>query len=133
MKHPFLQQTPPKSTGREQFGHFYADEIFEQACKLGLSGVDAIATATAFTARSIGQAYRLSCNGTNNMPYPDRVIVSGGGAANATLMRMLQKELFPAIVSRAGDGNEDVGISSVSSDSKEAVAFALFAYQAVLG
>jgi anhydro-N-acetylmuramic acid kinase len=67
------------------------------------------------------------------MPYPDRVIVSGGGAANPTLMRMLQKELFPAIVSRAGDRNEDVGISSVSSDSKEAVAFALFAYQAVLG
>jgi anhydro-N-acetylmuramic acid kinase len=52
------------------------------------------------------------------------LVVSGGGAKNATLLALLAKEVNPfGIALRFSD---DFGIPS---DAKEAVAFALLAYQ----
>lgn len=116
MGHPYLRLPPPKTTGREEFGVFYGERVWQQAKARGLVSEDIIATLTAFTARSIGSAYRCF------LPLVDEVILGGGGSYNLTLRRMIEKELYPARVLV----HEDVGISS---DAKEALAFAVLAYE----
>ncbi|MDB4894291.1 MAG: anmK, partial [Firmicutes bacterium] len=115
MAHPYLTQEPPKSTGREVFGVQFAR---------GLSGrsvapADLVATATAFTARSIADQYRRFLGPV------DEVIIGGGGARNPVLMQMLAAALPETRVV----AHEAVGISS---DAKEAIAFALLANDAIL-
>src|SRR6266700_6187414 len=51
---PYFDQAPPKSTGRERFGIEYADRLLARVRKAGGSDNDAVATATALTAESIG-------------------------------------------------------------------------------
>lgn len=138
MQHPFFHQLPPKSTGREQFGHDDADEKFAEAMAMGLSAEDAVATATALTAHTIGLSYKLAFNREEGL-FPEKVIVAGGGARNPTLMSMIAEQLSPAVVTRSGDAESDSQhnhgdyICNISSDAKEAIAFAVFAYQAVFG
>ncbi len=121
MEHPYLARRPPKTTGREQFGVSFGDRVWEQARQRGLEPVDVIATLTAFTAASIADAYRrfLPC-------MPDEVIVGGGGANNPTLVAMLRQRLHPARVT----SHRDLGMSD---DAKEAVAFAVLAYETLHG
>ena len=117
MAEPFLRLLPPKTTGRELFGVQFAASVWEQAKQRGLLDADIVATLTAFTARTIAQAYR------DFLPqFPDEVIVSGGGAQNPSLMAMLRRELAPARVVTSGDMGLPV-------DAKEAVAFAVLAYE----
>jgi anhydro-N-acetylmuramic acid kinase len=162
LQHSFFQQLPPKSTGREQFGHEYADHCWQDALDRGVSPMDAIATATALTAKTIAIAYEqakatyvaaassLSSSHATTV-YPDHVVVAGGGAHNLTLMRMLARYLRPKTrLTRAGDStnynptaefadpsdkndDNDAVDNIIQADSKEAVAFAVFAYQAVCG
>ncbi len=113
----YFARHPPKTTGRERFGTQLAGRIWEQAIARGLSPKDIIATLTALTVVSIAQAYR------DFLPkIPDEVIVSGGGAYNATLMKTLRDQL-PAsdVVS-----SESIGLGV---EAKEAVAFAVLAYE----
>lgn len=121
LRHPFLRRRPPKSTGREEFGQQYCQRFSGQARRRGLSGEDALATATAFTAAGIAQAYRKFLPA-----QPDEVLLCGGGAHNATLVRMLQQEL-PGVRIRSTD---ELGISV---DAKEAVAFAVLAWATIKG
>jgi anhydro-N-acetylmuramic acid kinase len=87
---------------------------------------DAVATATALTAKSIAEAVKRFVLRT---PNPRRrafqeMIVSGGGAKNLTLMAMLKEELAPlGLKLRSSD---DFGLPLAA---KEAVAFALLAYE----
>ncbi len=121
LSHPFFTARPPKSTGREAFGHAYADDRYDEAMARGLSPEDAIATATALTARSIARAYR------DFLPtMPAEILVSGGGSHNRTLMAGLQRELPEAQVL-------PIEARGFDADAKEAVAFAVLAYQAVFG
>jgi anhydro-N-acetylmuramic acid kinase len=114
---PYLHQPPPKTTGRELFGRDYAERLWLQAQRAGLQELDLIATATAFTAHSIAQAYR------DHLPrFPDELFVSGGGVRNPTLMGML-KALLPSVRVRTSD---EVGLPSAD---KEAIAFAVLAYE----
>ena len=113
----YLQQPPPKTTGREHFGARRADQIWQQAQEQAIAGEDLIATVTALTARSIAQAYRQF------LPqHPDQVIISGGGALNQTLMQMLQQQLQPSQVFAI----DQLGIPS---QAKEAMAFGILAYE----
>ena len=115
LRHPFLRQHPPKSTGREQFGQSYSEGFHREAVGHGLAPEDTIATATAFTAATIAQAYRKF------LPeMPDEVILCGGGAHNATLVSMLQRELPGVKLCRSDEFGIDV-------DAKEAVSFAILA------
>ncbi len=114
---PYFGQSPPRSTGREQFGAQRAAEYWSQARLRGLSANDIVATLTALTVRSIEHAYR-----TFLPAFPDEVIVSGGGARNPTLMRMLARRLSPARVTTS----EEYGLGI---EAKEAVAFAVLAYE----
>jgi anhydro-N-acetylmuramic acid kinase len=104
---PYYHRDPPKSCGREQYGAEFIRE----------TGID-IATATELTARTIAQAAAR---------YPDtrEVIVSGGGAHNGYLMERLAA-LLPARVTTS----QEFGIGV---DSKEAILFALLAYQTFHG
>ena len=114
---PYFHQPPPKTTGRELFGEQYGARLWQDGLAEGLSRADYTATVTAFTARTIALAYR------NFMPsMPDEVIVSGGGAYNQTLLGMLAGEIAPsrvAVIDQYG----------MPSDAKEAVAFAVLAYE----
>lgn len=120
MLHPYFRLPIPKSTGRELFGAAEAREYVRQARERGLADADSVATLTALTARSIAQAYR------DFLPALDEALIGGGGARNATLMRMLA-EALPGVAVRTMD---DVGLDA---DAKEAVAFALLGYAALHG
>jgi len=121
LKHPFLRRRPPKSTGREEFGAAFAERIHQRAVKKGLSDVDIVATATAFTARSIAQAYRRFLPA-----MPDEMILCGGGAHNRTLVEMLRGELADVKMLSTGD-------FGINVDAKEAVSFAILACATVAG
>jgi anhydro-N-acetylmuramic acid kinase len=119
LRDPYFRRRPPKTAGREDFGREYVDALLRRHRRAPKP--DLIATATAFTAQSIAQALEAFVLSKNM--YRDYV-VSGGGSRNKTLLRMLSEE-----TSRLGlrlRQSDDFGIPS---QAKEAVAFALLAYQ----
>ncbi len=111
---PFFRQPPPKSTGREDFGTPFVDWLVARGPS---DPADLMATATAFTARSVAEAIRQFVE-----PTPARVIASGGGVHNPTLMRMLAEALAPISV-------ETTAAHGLDPDAKEAVLFALLAHE----
>ncbi|MEP6895976.1 MAG: anhydro-N-acetylmuramic acid kinase, partial [Chloroflexota bacterium] len=114
---PYFHQKPPRTTGRELFGVQRAAEYWNQAIGHDLHPNDIVAALTALTARSIENAYR-----TFLPTFPDEVIVSGGGARNRTLMKMLVERLAPARVTISD-------AYGLGVEAKEAVAFAVLAYE----
>jgi anhydro-N-acetylmuramic acid kinase len=121
MGHKFLRRRPPKSTGREEFGHAYSDALYRKARRKGIRPRDILATATAFTAKSISRA----CN--RFLPKGlDEVIASGGGVHNRTLMDMLRQELHPACLKLTNE-------FGIHPDAKEAVSFAILARETIRG
>ncbi len=130
LRHPYFRQKPPKTAGREQFGREFVRE-FLRLCRRA-DEHDIIATATALTARSIGIAARkfvLSLipdeRTQTGRPWRFReFVLSGGGTKNATLMRMIREDLAP-LKMRVRTADE----FGMPSEAKEAVAFALLAYQ----
>lgn len=114
---PYYSISPPKSTGREKFGTQLGAELWAYANQRGLSHLDIIATLTALTAESIARAFHRF------LPrFPEEVILSGGGAYNPTLKTMLSERLSPARVITSGD-------LGIPIDAKEALAFAVLAYE----
>ncbi len=123
----FFHEVPPKSAGREQFGASYA-ERFLAACQMAAGKKaarpeDAIASATALTAKSIAMAYKAHVQ-PRMRKAPVDFIISGGGARNRTLLRMLRQELEP--LGCTIEVSDQLGLPS---QAKEAAAFALLAYQ----
>src|SRR5690606_20314082 len=53
LAHPYFQQSPPKTTGREMFGLPYAHDVVRRGGELGLSIDDIVATVTMLTAKSL--------------------------------------------------------------------------------
>ncbi|MBI4613352.1 MAG: anhydro-N-acetylmuramic acid kinase [Planctomycetes bacterium] len=118
LDHEFFRSPPPKSTGRELFGEsFYRRTATDTA---GLSPEGRMATVTWFTAASIAAAYR------DFIGKYDEVILSGGGAANRTLVSYIEELLAPVPVvpcDRYG----------IRAKEKEALAFAMLALAALDG
>jgi anhydro-N-acetylmuramic acid kinase len=104
---PYYHRSPPKSCGREQYG----EEFVRETC------ID-ITTATELTARTIAQA-------VSRYPQTHEVIVSGGGAHNRYLMERLAASVSARVTTTAEFG---IGV-----DTKEAILFALLAYQTFHG
>ncbi len=134
LHHPFFRREPPKTAGREQFGREFVARFLRLRGRAAKE--DMVATATALTARSISDALQRfvlpasrrvrrgrPVRGTDPGHYRD-YIATGGGTRNKTLMRMIEAELASAGL-RLRDP-EDFGVPSVA---KEAVAFAVLAYQ----
>ena len=116
LAHPFFAARPPKSLDRNDFREW----VRERAALADKTIADGAATLTAITAASIAAIVR-------HLPRtPATWIVSGGGAHNATLMRMLAQRLAPASVETANS----VGWNS---DAVEAQAFAYLAVRSLRG
>ncbi len=121
LKRKFFLAKPPKTTGREEFGREFVSDFLSR-CE-GFRKEDIVATATALTARSIGDAVRRFVIQKTRNSFRE-MILSGGGARNAALVAMLAESLAPlGIQLRFSD---DFGLPS---QAKEAVAFALLAYE----
>jgi anhydro-N-acetylmuramic acid kinase len=109
---------PPKSTGREYFGERF---LAEHGARLrALTDADGAATLTEFTARTVADAIAAT-----GFAAPC-VIVSGGGSHNPDLLARLRRNASHARVDTSDD-------HSVSSDAKEAVAFAILGYETLRG
>ena len=123
LRSPYLRLPPPKTAGREQFGLEYADELIRWAKKRRERTEDLVRTATIFTALSIADAFRRFIFSRVRV---NEVIVAGGGTKNPLLMAQLRAAL-PGIeiVPSARFG--------VPAEAKEALAFAVLAYEAFHG
>lgn len=115
---PYFKEAPPKATGRELFGEYLVKDI---CIKYHQQPEDVINTLTELTAWSIADSYQSFI-----MPKltADELIVSGGGAYNQFLMERLSYNLPNIAVKR----QEDIGLSS---DAKEAIAFAILGNQTI--
>jgi anhydro-N-acetylmuramic acid kinase len=111
---PYFALAPPKTTGRERFGTQYLTAHRAELDALTLE--DGVATLTELTAASVAGAIRSL--GMDRA----RVLCSGGGARNATLLRRIGERLPQARVERS----ERVGLDG---DAKEAIAFAVIGYE----
>jgi len=107
---PYYRRQPPKSAGREQYGAEFVARLIET----GLPLADLIATATVLTAATIAMAVA---------PFAaEELIVSGGGAHNPQILAHLAGFLPGVGLATSADYGVDV-------DAKEAIAFAVLAYQ----
>lgn len=114
LAHPYFQQQPPKSTGRELFS-------LEQLGDLAAyNPLDALTTLTEFTARSIAMAVEKFGHGQG------AIYICGGGVHNDYLLTRLAA-LLPAhhIQSSAAQG--------INPDWMEAIAFAWLAWRTLEG
>jgi anhydro-N-acetylmuramic acid kinase len=118
---PYYRLPAPKSTGKELFHDGYVDPYLDRALarhRRAVKPADLIATLTALTARTVADAVRSA--------GVDTLVVSGGGAANPTMVAMLGAELPGVrIVASAELG--------APGDAKEAIAFALIGWQTLHG
>jgi len=125
MRAPFFRLKPPRTAGREEFGQAYASQ-FLRLCR-GRAKADVVATATALTARSIADAVdRFALPRMRRRAGKDAIqlIVSGGGAKNPVLIAMLRNAIAPLGVEL--HFSDEFG---VPAEAKEAVAFAVLAYE----
>jgi len=114
----FFRGKGPRTAGREEFGREYVQHFLKRCGRADKH--DVLATATALTARSIEKAV-LDLSKSNL--FHD-LFVSGGGTRNLTLLRMIQAGMEKyAIEVRPTDAE------GIPSQAKEAVAFAVLAYQ----
>jgi anhydro-N-acetylmuramic acid kinase len=117
----FFRAQPPKTAGREEFGReFVAD--FIRLCGRARKQ-DIVATATALTAGSIADAICRFVIRKKTDAYAE-LVLSGGGTKNPTLLAMLAEAVKPlGLQVRLSD---EFGLPS---EAKEAVAFAVLAYE----
>jgi anhydro-N-acetylmuramic acid kinase len=123
MRRPYFRLKPPRAAGREQFGREYAAKFLAKCRQQSRKPEDAIATATALTAKTIAQSYRRFVL-SKMKGRPVDYIVSGGGARNLTLMSMLSEQFEPLGCKLAVSGE-----FGLPAEAKEAAAFALLAWQ----
>lgn len=116
LQEPYFAAAPPKSTGRDLF-----NDAWLQAMLRGGEDAQAVqATLLELTARSVAQAISRHCRGAR------RVIVCGGGAKNAALLRRLAELVSPAAL----QGSDAFGFDP---QLVEAAAFAWLAKRALEG
>ncbi|MGG0333852.1 anhydro-N-acetylmuramic acid kinase AnmK [Priestia aryabhattai] len=122
MNHDYMKLSPPKSTGRELFGTQYTRRLLEKYGKHKKE--DLLATITMFTASSIVHHYETFIFPVYSI---DEVIIGGGGSYNNTLMNMIKTQLGKRCRVYT---QEEIGMSS---EAKEAVAFAVLANETLSG
>jgi len=122
LRNPYFRLKPPRSAGREEFGREYAAQFLSACRTLSRRPEDALATATALTARSIARSFEQFVWPAMKRA-PIDYIVSGGGARNRTLMKVLASSLDP--LGCAPTTTEQFGLPA---EAKEAAAFALLAW-----
>jgi anhydro-N-acetylmuramic acid kinase len=123
LDHPFVGRTPPKSTGRETFGPALVGAFRTRLRAADVVNLDGLATLTAFTVAAVIRNLRDFV-----LPKVEvrEVIVTGGGARNACVMRGLTAELTECRV-RPADALQ------IPGQAIEAIAFAYLAYLTATG
>jgi anhydro-N-acetylmuramic acid kinase len=117
LKDDFFQLSPPKSTGREHFNLTWLQAHFDT---LNLSPADVQSTLCELTATSIADAVQHYAAQTTEL------IVCGGGARNAELMRRLDEKLNNLTVVSSDE-------RGLAAEWVEAVAFAWLARETLAG
>lgn len=107
---PYFSAPPPKSTDGPAMIDVFAKAYAAIGRKFPFENL--LKTACLLTATTIADAIR------NLDPFPDELIVSGGGARNEAIMNLLRQPLGDLPVLRS----DDLGLPA---EAKEAVAFAL--------
>lgn len=120
LAHPYLKRNPPKSTGREEFGDPFVEQILAAQKAHRLKSKDVLATCSLFTAITLGSARRWLGGPV------DEVLVGGGGVRNRALMSNLSSVFSPVPV-------RTFEAAGWQSKAFEAVAFAVLAYQTFHG
>jgi len=127
MQGSYFSALPPKSCGREEYGAVFVARFVAMCEKAGARKQDVIATATAFTAETVLDAYRRFCWPHLGQRAPlaraTEMFAAGGGARNTTLMQML-RDGFAGLGVKVGT-TEALG---VATEAKEAAAFALMGW-----
>jgi anhydro-N-acetylmuramic acid kinase len=124
LDHPFLRADAPKSGGREQFGSAYVEALLAATRPASdQDWFDLFATVTELTAVSVAEACRRFVLPVRRA---EALVVAGGGARNPMLMARLAAAMAPMPVTVS----DDYGIPV---DAKEAIAFALLAYDRIDG
>jgi anhydro-N-acetylmuramic acid kinase len=119
----FIEQAPPKSTGREHYDNTFFHQFIQHAEQGHIPKQDIIHTLTEYTALAIHRNYR----GFIEPFHPvKQLIASGGGADNRFLMERLQHYFQPVKVSRVRDFQLDGAY-------KEAIGFAVLANETLHG
>ena len=113
LAHPYFAKRAPKSTGREQFGQTFARRLVDVVTRHRGSHDDALATATALTARTIADGLSRESRTT-----PTRLLIAGGGARNPALSAALASAIAPMPL-------ETTDAHGVPASHREAIAFAI--------
>jgi anhydro-N-acetylmuramic acid kinase len=116
---PYFAFDPPKTAGREQFGRDFVNGLIGTGVPLP----DLIATAAELTARSIARSITGAISEEDHIR---EVIVSGGGVHNRQIMKRLG-ELLPDFTVNSSEAH------GIDPDAKEAIAFAVLAYEFIQG
>ncbi len=124
LMHPYLSKPPPKTTGREEFGKSFANNLYKDAIHSGIKNIDILATVTAFTAHTIADSYKKWILSKHHL---SEIIISGGGSYNSTLIKFLRQYLEPTIQLHSIDK------FGISPNTKEAIAFAILANETISG
>ena len=125
LQEPYIQQAPPKSTGRELFGRadlaqrLAAMQTRSQEPNQQPNPANALATLTAFSAAVIGQDLGKG-------PPVQELLVAGGGCRNGLLMEELQRRC-------RGTRVRPLAELGIGDSDREALAFALLAWWHALG
>ena len=119
LRDPYLKLPPPKSTGREYYGHAYLKKLLALGRRYRAKPNDLIRAATISTALSVVDALNRFVTPKTKI---HQLIISGGGAHNPLILAQLSAalpgvEVLPS--SRLG----------IPEGAKEAFAFALLAYE----
>ncbi len=124
LTHPYLSKIPPKTTGREEFGRSFADNLYKKASSSGVKDIDILTTVTAFTAQTIADSYKRWILPRYHL---SEVILSGGGSRNSTIIKFLSHYLPSSVKIHTID------TYGIASNAKEALTFAILANETISG
>jgi anhydro-N-acetylmuramic acid kinase len=123
LKDHYFRLRPPKSAGREQFGEAYTKRLIAWGEEHRAHPADVVRTATSFTGLTIVDAWHRFITPSARI---NQLIVAGGGTHNPLIMAHLAAALDGVDVTTSAS-------LGVPEDGKEALAFAILAYETFHG
>lgn len=111
----YFDRPLPKSTGREEFGKHYVDQLLKEHADIDPK--DILRTCVSLVANSVHKSYQ------RYIPKVDRIYLCGGGAHHPIVFQELE------ILFGKGKVQKFEMQENIDADSKEAAAFAVLAHE----